>query len=93
MSERMPVLRASEETDEEAIMINFKLNTDVNIMIKLCMCLINHTTKKYGAFLTSSMDESEWSASRPSHFTPQTSNPLDKRLGGAHRYVFAVSNI
>jgi len=37
------------------------------------------------AFLTSALDGGEWSASRPSGFTPQGSSPcypVDRRLGG-----------
>jgi len=40
------------------------------------------------SFLLSPLDRGEWSASHPSHFTPQGNNtqyPLKKRMGGPQK--------
>jgi hypothetical protein len=39
-------------------------------------------------FLTSALDEDEWSASRPGHSTPENRPryPVDSRLGGPHSW-------
>jgi hypothetical protein len=62
------------------------------IRVKLYLCLIKHRAMAtWGSvitvpqFLTSLLDEVEWSVGRPDRFTPQGNSPrytLDRRLGG-----------
>jgi hypothetical protein len=63
-------------------------------VVKLSLCFSfteHHAIKTYWGWryssthsLTSAIDGGEWSASRPSRFTPRkrASDPLDRRLGG-----------
>jgi hypothetical protein len=59
------------------------------IKLKLSLCLTKHNMKAYGgvevylhAFLTSALDGSEWSASRPGRFTPMERAPGTHWIGG-----------
>jgi hypothetical protein len=63
---------------------------DRKVTIKLSLCLTrHHAMKTYSgsegivhAFLTSALDGGEWSASRPSHFTPRERASGTHRIGG-----------
>jgi len=66
-----------------------KKKNKVDVKLSLCFTK-HHTMKKYGgmevqlcAFLTFAMNGGEWTASCPSHFTPQESAPCTHGTGSS----------
>jgi len=75
----------------------------VNVKVNLSLCFLQLSTtpwRRIGRgevyhhiFLTSALDEGEWSTSRPDQFTPYGKSPccqLDRRMGGPRAGLGAV---